>query len=102
VRDDEVDFRDGGLEGWPRSLSAIAGAFSTGKSSILEFIAYCLGGRSHPQHPEILRRVRSASLEVELGGRAHVIEQGWARPRPPHSSARGVSARPGQRRRKGG
>jgi len=53
----------------------IAGAFSTGKSSILEFIAYCLGGRGHPQHPEILRRVRSASLEVELGGQVHVIER---------------------------
>ena len=74
-RDYEVDFRDGGPEGWPRSLSVIAGAFSTGKSSILEFIAYSLGGRSHPQHPEILRRVRSALLEVELGGQAHVIER---------------------------
>lgn len=74
-RDYEVDFRDGGPEGRPRSLSVIAGAFSTGKSSILEFIAYCLGGRSHPQHPEILRRVRSALLEVELGGQAHVIER---------------------------
>ena len=74
-RDYEVDFRDGGPEGWPRSLSVIAGAFSTGKSSILEFIAYCLGGRSHPQHPEILRRVRSASLEVELSGQTHVIER---------------------------
>ena len=74
-RDYEVDFRDGGPEGWPRSLSVIAGAFSTGKSSVLEFIAYCLGGRNHPQHPEILRRVRSASLEAELGGQAHVIER---------------------------
>jgi hypothetical protein len=74
-RDYEVDFRDGRPEGWPRSLSVIAGAFSTGKSSILEFIACCLGGRRHPQHPEILRRVRSASLEVELGGQAHVIER---------------------------
>jgi hypothetical protein len=74
-RDYEVDFRDSGPEGWPRSLSVIAGAFSTGKTSTLEFIAYCLGGRSHPQHPEILRRVRSASLEVELGGQAHVIER---------------------------
>lgn len=74
-RDYEVDFRDGGPEGRPRSLSVIAGAFSTGKTSTLEFIAYCLGGRSHPQHPEILRRVRSASLEVEVGGQAHVIER---------------------------
>jgi hypothetical protein len=74
-RDYEVDFRDSGPERRPRSLSVIAGAFSTGKSSILEFIAYCLGARSHPQHPEILSRVRSASLEVELGGQAHVIER---------------------------
>jgi hypothetical protein len=74
-RDYEVDFRDAGQHGWPRSLSVIAGAFSTGKSSILEFIAYSLGGRSHPQHPEILRRVRSALLEVELGGEPHVIER---------------------------
>jgi hypothetical protein len=74
-RDYEIDFRDSSPGSHPRSLSVIAGAFSTGKSSILEFIAYCLGGRDHPQHPEILRRVRSASLEVELGGQAHVIER---------------------------
>ena len=53
----------------------IAGAFSTGKSSILEFIAYCWVPVAILQHPEILRRVRSASLEVELGGKAHVIER---------------------------
>ena len=53
-RDYEVDFRtrEGGD---PRPLSLIAGAFSTGKTSVLEFIAYCLGARNHPQHPEILR-----------------------------------------------
>jgi len=79
-RNYEVDFRDGRPEGWPRSLSVIAGAFSTGKSSILEFIAYCLGGRNHPQHPEILRRVRSALLEVDLGGQAHVIERAVGEP----------------------
>jgi hypothetical protein len=78
--DYDVDFRNGGEEGRPRSLSVIAGAFSTGKSSVLEFIAYCLGARSHPQHPEILRRVRSASLEVELGGQPYVIERAVGEP----------------------
>jgi hypothetical protein len=79
-RDYEVDFRDSESEGRPRPLSVIAGAFSTGKTSVLEFIAYCLGAQSHPQHPEILRRVRSASLEVELGGQAHVIERAVGEP----------------------
>ncbi|WP_219823314.1 hypothetical protein [Nocardia nova] len=73
-RDYEVDFQDKEVGG-PKSLSVIAGAFSTGKSSVLEFIAYCLGAGSHPQHPEILRKVRSALLEVELGGQPHVIER---------------------------
>jgi hypothetical protein len=77
-RDYEVDFRDEDSD--PRSLSVIAGAFSTGKSSVLEFIAYGLGASSHPQHPEILRRVRSALLEVELGGQAHVIERAVGEP----------------------
>lgn len=78
-RDYEVDFRDSG-DGGPRSLSVVAGAFSTGKSSVLEFIAYCLGAGSHPQHPEILRKVRSALLEVELGGQPHVIERAVGEP----------------------
>lgn len=55
-RDYEVDFRD--VEADLRSLSVIAGVFSTGKSSVLEFVAHCLGGKDHPQHPEILRKVR--------------------------------------------
>jgi hypothetical protein len=77
-RDYEVDFRD--AKATFRSLSVIAGAFSTGKSSILEFITYCLGGKSHPQHPEILRKVRSALLEVQLDGQPHVIERAVGEP----------------------
>ena len=100
-RDYEIDFREDGPESRPRSLSVIAGAFSTGKSSILEFIAYCLGARSHPQHPEILRRVRSASLEVELGGQAHVIERAVGEASSTAFVRPGVSARPEQRQRKG-
>lgn len=76
--DYEVDFRDTG-EGF-RPLSIIAGAFSTGKSSTLQFIDYCLGAKSHPQHPEILRRVRSALLEVELSGQRFVIERAVGEP----------------------
>lgn len=77
-RDYEVDFRDADAN--LRSLSVIAGAFSTGKSSVLEFVAYCLGGKNHPQHPEILRKVRSALLEVQLNGQAHVIERAVGEP----------------------
>ncbi len=75
----EVDFRNS-QDGQSRSLSVIAGAFSTGKSSVLEFIAYCLGAAKHPRHPEILHKVRIALLEVELGGRPHVIERAVGEP----------------------
>lgn len=78
-RDYEVDFRDDEAS-FPRSLSVVAGAFSTGKSSVLEFIAYCLGGSSHPQHPEIMRQVRAALLEVQLGGSMHVVERAVGEP----------------------
>ncbi|WP_199749988.1 hypothetical protein [Amycolatopsis sp. WAC 04169] len=77
-RDYEVDFRDTDTK--LRSLSVIAGAFSTGKSSVLEFVVYCLGGKDHPQHPEILRKVRSALLEVQLNGQPHVIERAVGEP----------------------
>lgn len=77
-RDYEVDFRD--TDANLRSLSVIAGAFSTGKSSVLEFVAYCLGGKDHPQHPEILRKVRAALLEVQLNGQPHVIERAVGEP----------------------
>lgn len=78
-RDYEVDFRISKSD-VARSVSVIAGAFSTGKSSVLEFIAYCLGASNHPQHPEILRKVRSALLEVELSGQPHVIERAVGEP----------------------
>ncbi len=58
-----------------RDLSVVAGAFSSGKTAVLEFIAYGLGGKRHPRHPEVLRKVRSCLLEVELSGEPHVIER---------------------------
>ncbi|BCB87065.1 ATP-binding protein [Phytohabitans suffuscus] len=69
----DIDFR--GPDGSARALSVIAGAFGTGKTTVLEFIDYCLGASDHPRHPEVMPRVRSAALEVELSGAAHVIER---------------------------
>ncbi|KOG32724.1 MULTISPECIES: DNA recombination protein RecN [Streptomyces] len=68
----DVDFRDAQRV---RPLSVVAGAFSSGKTAVLEFIAYGLGAKRHPRHPEVLRKVRSCLLEVELSGEPHVIER---------------------------
>jgi hypothetical protein len=67
-----VDFT---VDGAVRPLSIIAGEISTGKTSVLEFIDYCLGSRSHPRHLEIERRVRAALLEVDIDGETVVIER---------------------------
>ncbi|GIH15664.1 DNA recombination protein RecN [Rugosimonospora africana] len=69
----DVDFR--GRDDSPRPLSVIAGAFSTGKTTILEFVDYCLGASDHPRHPEIMPKVRAATLEVELSGSPYLIER---------------------------
>lgn len=58
-----------------RPLSVIAGPSLTGKTSIIDFIRYCLGDDEHPQHAEILTAVRSALLETELDGQPTVIER---------------------------
>src|SRR3954451_22388633 len=60
----DVDFRGPGDA--PRPLSVIAGAFSTGKTTVLEFVDYCFGASDHPRLPEIMPKVRAATLEVEL------------------------------------
>lgn len=62
-------------DGEARGLSVIAGEISTGKTSVLEFIDYCLGSSRHPRHIEIQRRVRSALLEVDIAGETAVIER---------------------------
>lgn len=59
----------------PAALAIVAGQISTGKTSVLEFIRYCLGGADFPQHPEIRSRIRSAQLECELQGTTFVIER---------------------------
>lgn len=63
-----------------RNLSVVAGAFSSGKTAVLEFIAYGLGAKRHPRHQEVLRKVRSCLLEVELSGEPHVIERSVGEP----------------------
>ncbi|MFJ1610433.1 DNA recombination protein RecN [Streptomyces sp. NPDC088253] len=73
----DVDFT---IEQRVRNLSVIAGAFSSGKTTVLEFISYGLGAKRHPRHQEVLRRVRSCLLEVELSGEPHVIERSVGEP----------------------
>lgn len=68
----EVDFTRGEEV---RPLCVIAGEISTGKTSVLEFIAYGLGASDHPRHQEVQRQVRSVLLEVELSGETVVIER---------------------------
>lgn len=62
--------RDYGLEfgddNGPKPLSVIAGEISTGKTTVLEFIDYCLGNAGHPMHPEVLANVRAAQLAIEV------------------------------------
>jgi hypothetical protein len=58
-----------------RSISIIAGPSQTGKTSVVEFVLYCLGGREHPQHPEIIANVRAALLECELATDLLTVER---------------------------
>lgn len=71
-----LSFKDDSGE-W-RPLSIIAGPSQTGKTSVADFIRYCLGDDEHPQHPEILGAVRSALLEIELGDQVTTIERAAA------------------------
>jgi hypothetical protein len=72
-KDYNVDFVD--AAGKVRPLSTIAGDISTGKTSVLEFISYCLGGSSHPTGIEVRRQARAALLEVDLDDGRAVIER---------------------------
>jgi hypothetical protein len=69
-----VSFMDINQESW-RPLSIIAGPSQTGKTSIIDFVLYCLGDKEHPQHQEILTYVRAALLETELAGQVTTIER---------------------------
>ena len=63
-----------GDEKW-RPLSIIAGPSQTGKTSIIDFVRYCLGDNEHPEHPEVTAAVRYAALEAELAGSIVSIER---------------------------
>ena len=63
------------VEGYTRSLSIVAGEISTGKTSVLEMIDYCLGARQHPRHQEIYRKARASMLEIEANSQIFVIER---------------------------
>lgn len=49
-----------------RQLSIIAGEISTGKTTVLEFIDWCLGSKEHPEHDEVMANVRSAQLAIDV------------------------------------
>ncbi|MFC0713659.1 ATP-binding protein [Cellulomonas biazotea] len=59
-------------------LSVIAGPTQTGKTSIADFIMYLLGDDEQPEHAEIVGAVRTALLEIELGGELTTIERAAA------------------------
>ena len=67
-RNYDVSFLDD--EGNVSPLSIVAGQISTGKSSVVGFIAYCLGANAFPNHPEMRTRVRSAQLECKSKDRS--------------------------------
>lgn len=58
-----------------RPLSIIAGASQTGKTSTIEYILYCLGGSSFPEHQEMAQRITAVALELEIDGAVHTIER---------------------------
>ena len=70
----DISFLDEDHESW-RPLSVIAGPSQTGKTSVIDFVRYCLDDSDHPQHPEVLQYVRAALLEAELAGRITTIER---------------------------
>lgn len=81
-----VDFRKAGQ---PRPVSLITGPVSTGKSSILEFIVYGLGGSAHPEHPEVLSQVTTCFLEIVQGSDTYVIQRSVGRPSTQATEYRG-------------
>ncbi len=66
--------------GGVRPLSVIAGPSQTGKTSIADFIRYCLGDDEHPQHPEVIAYIRAALLETVLADQVTTIERAAAGP----------------------
>ncbi|WP_425864763.1 ATP-binding protein [Arthrobacter sp. TWP1-1] len=74
----EVSFQPAGASEGYRPMSIIAGPSLTGKTTIVDFIAYCLGGSHLPPHDEVRLNVRSALLDVDLDDAPTVIERSAA------------------------
>ncbi|WP_125099275.1 hypothetical protein [Leucobacter chromiireducens] len=66
LRSYQVNFTDSDDADRIRDLSIIAGEISTGKTTVLEFIDWCLGAKEHPEHDEIVANVRSAQLAIDI------------------------------------
>lgn len=62
-RDYEVEFE---TEEGLRNLAVIAGQIATGKTTVLDFINWCLGGKRYPEHEEIISNVRTAQLAIDV------------------------------------
>lgn len=56
-------------------LNIVAGEMSTGKTTILELIDFCLGAKDYPKYPEIVRNVIGVLLEIEIGGEQFTIQR---------------------------
>lgn len=63
----DVHFKDG--------LNVITGPISTGKSTILEMINYCLGKSKHKQYQEVRKACDSVQLDVYLNDNRILIER---------------------------
>lgn len=58
-----------------RPFGIIAGASQTGKTSVIEYAYYLLGGDEYPDHEEMRDNVTSAALEVSLDGEIYTIQR---------------------------
>ncbi|MFY0652497.1 MAG: AAA family ATPase [Cyclobacteriaceae bacterium] len=56
-------------------LNFISGPISTGKSTILEMIDYCLGKKKHKTYEEVRLTCKFASLDLNLNGKRYLIER---------------------------
>lgn len=68
TRSYRVDFTQTEEDDTIKPLSIIAGEISTGKTTVLEFVDWCLGAKEHPEHEEVLDNVRSAQLAFDSVG----------------------------------
>lgn len=58
-----------------RGLNLIVGPIFTGKTSLLQFIDYCLGAKAHPKHKEVRNKVVSVLLELEINENIFTIDR---------------------------